>query len=276
MSNFLRRCILLFAILAVARVAVPAAESADVVILIGQSNMDGRGAVKYLPPDLQAPNPAFQIFYRNPPFSSEGWKPLAPGFSVPPGYKGTTLPSGTFGCELTFAPALAKLRPDLHLVLIKASKGGTSLNKDWKPATRDEVANQGPCYRNFRTTLTDALAALPGTGHRLRGVVWHQGESDAGMPAEAYGKMLTTFIARVREDLATPDLPFVIGEVYDNGNRDFVRAGQKDVGSTVPKTAFVSCEGLVTFDKGTHFDAAGQMEFGRRYATALAGLLPHP
>ena len=47
-------------------------------------------------------------------------------------------------------------------------------------------------------------------------MIWHQGESDANLTADQYERLLTAFIARVRADLEAPDLPFGVGEVYDN------------------------------------------------------------
>ncbi len=39
-------------------------------------------------------------------------------------------------------------------------------------------------------------------------------------------KVLTAFIARVGADLEVLDLPFGVGEVFDNRKRDAVRAAQ--------------------------------------------------
>lgn len=266
----MRHLVLLLLSLATLHAGEGAAAVADVVLLIGQSNMDGRGKVADLPAELAAPAPTIRLFYRNPPAASAGWVALAPGYSLAPNTK-PVIPSATFGPEISFGPALVAAVPTLRLALIKASKGGTSLAKDWKPGEPGKPDTQGPCYRNLMETLKDALPALG--AHRLRGAVWHQGESDAGLPAGEYRKLLAAFIPRLRADVGVADLPFVIGEVYDNGKRDAVRAGQQAVAAEVPGTAFVPCAGTRTWDDGTHFDAAGQLELGRRYAAALAGLL---
>ena len=257
-------------ILLFAAMTLHAGETADVVLLIGQSNMDGRGKVSELSADQRAPSSTIRLFYRNPPAASDGWVALAPGYSLAPGAK-PPVPGATFGAEISFGPALVAELPTLHLALIKASKGGTSLEKDWKPGEAGKADTQGPCYRNLFETLKVALPALG--AHRLRGAVWHQGESDAGLPEGEYLKLLVAFIARLRADLGVANLPFVIGEVYDNGKRNAVRAGQKAVAAAAPHVAFVSCDGLKTWDNGTHFDAAGQLELGRRYAAALAAML---
>lgn len=247
-------------------ITLPAGEIADVVLLIGQSNMDGRGKNSDLPAELSTPSTTIRVFYRNPPAASDGWVALAPGYSLAPNTK-PIIPSATFGPEISFGPALIAAMPTLHLALIKASKGGTSLAKDWMPGEPGKADTQGPCYRNLMDTLKAALPALG--SHRLRGAIWHQGESDAGLPEGEYQRLLTAFIPRLRADLGVADLPFVIGEVYDNGKRDAVRAGQKAAAATIPRVVFVPCDGIKTWDNGTHFDAAGQLELGRRYATAL-------
>ena len=85
----------LFCILVLAgglRVAEPilAADTYDVYLLAGQSNMDGRGLVSELPQSQRKPVDNAIIFYRNVSRTSEGWQQLAPGFSQPPKYMAAT------------------------------------------------------------------------------------------------------------------------------------------------------------------------------------------
>jgi iduronate 2-sulfatase len=253
-----------------------AATHYDVYLLAGQSNMDGRGKAKDLPADQRAPSPAI-IFYRNPSATSDGWKPLAPGYSVSAGYKGP-IPSRTFGPEIGFAGAMLKAQPDHPLALIKGSKGGTSLAKDWKPGTKDKPDTQGPCYRHFVETIQLAFKELESRGdtYTIAGLLWHQGESDAHSTAEVYQEQLTTLIGRFREEVGQPELPVVVGEVFDNGKRDPVRAAQKAVATSVPHVGFASSDGLTTWDGGTHFDAASQLSLGQRFAEATMKLQHRP
>ena len=62
--------------------ALGAATQYDVYLLSGQSNMDGRGQAADLSETERKPFEHAVIFYRNPPVTSDGWKPLAPGFSA--------------------------------------------------------------------------------------------------------------------------------------------------------------------------------------------------
>jgi iduronate 2-sulfatase len=253
--------------------AAVSAASYDVYLLAGQSNMDGRGKAADLDAAQRQPSTQALIYYRNPPTSSDGWKPLAPGFSMPPGYKGG-LPAPTFGPELGFAAALLAAKPDQRLAFIKGSKGGTSI-EEWKPGTKGAASTQGPCYRAYLETIALAEKALTANGDTMtiRALLWHQGESNAKDTAEEYQAKLAVLIARLREDVAQADLPVVVGEVFDNGKRDGVRAAERAIVKAIPAVAFASAEGLVTSDNGTHFDSASQLQLGRRFAAALATLV---
>ena len=77
----------------------------------------------------------------------------------------------------------------------------------------------------------------------------------------------------MREDLGKADLPVVVGEVFDNGKRDSVRAALRATAGNVPHAGFASAEGLKTWDGGTHFDAAGQIALGERFAEAMLKLV---
>jgi len=211
----------------------------DLYLFAGQSNMDGRGKAVNLSKSQRRPSDKTIIFYRNPPHASDGWQPLAPGFSIPPRHK-TGIPSPTFGPEMGFASAMGK-------------------------------ESQGRIYRNFVETVKLALSALTKDGHtyKLRGLLWHQGESDSKASAELHQKRLVAFVARVREDVGAPNLPIVVGEVFDNGKRDSVRTALRKLSESDPACGLVSSDGTTTWDPGTHFDAKSQLLLGRRYADAM-------
>jgi len=254
--------------------SVCVAASYDVYLLAGQSNMDGRGLVSKLSEEQKKPVQQAIIFYRSVPRTSKGWQKLAPGFSVPPRYKGE-LPSRTFGPEIGFARAMLQAQPGRKLALIKGSKGGTSLRADWKPGIKGDKESQGPRYRDFVETIRMATRQLQqrGDSFSIRGLLWHQGESDSKSSTSLYRRRLNELISRIREDIAVPDLPVVVGEVFDNGKRDSVRAAIQAVAANSPTVGLVSSEDTKTSDPGTHFDAASQLLLGERYATAMRKLL---
>ena len=254
------------------------AADVDVFIQAGQSNSDGRGAATQLIGPLEKwakPQADVLIAYscsklKGPQLRTDGFQPLQPGWSVAPAVRNkATLPTNTFGPELSFGRTLADRLPGRTIVLIKFTEGGTSLEKDWNPERKDRL------YPAFLAFTRESLEALRQAGHTptIRGMIWHQGESDAKLATEDYQARLTAFIIRVRKDLDVPNLPFGIGEVYDNSERDSIRAAQKAVTVAVPHTYLVTVEGLKTFDQGVHFDAAGQITLGERFATGMLKML---
>jgi iduronate 2-sulfatase len=256
------------------------ADHYEVFLVGGQSNCDGRGSAASLTGPLAKwakPQEDVLIAYscsnlRGPVLTSEGFKPLQPGWSVAPGRKVKSVPSGTFGPELAFGRDMADKLASKHVALIKYTEGGTSLSKDWNPAVKNRL------YDAFLAHTAKSLKELKDKGHTytVHGMIWHQGESDAGLPAGEYQKLLTTFIEKVRTDLATPDLLFGIGEVYDNGKRDAVRAGEKATAEAVKGTFLVSAADLKTSDMGTHFDAPSQLELGHRFAAGMLKAMGKP
>lgn len=243
----------------------------DVFIIAGQSNMDGRGDKKGLSGEnarLAVEQSDVKIYYANPVNSADpknpnfksGWKNLAPGFAVPPKYT-NSLPSGCFGPEVSFGRKLADDQSGCKLALIKVTQGNTSLSKDWSPAGNY-------LYVTLTNTVAVALRELTehGDRYKIRGMIWHQGESDVNSGAERYRKNLTAFIASVRRDVGLPELPFIIGEIATNKEASF-RAVQRKIADETPHAAFVSAEGLETAE-GTHFKAASVVELGRRFAAA--------
>ncbi len=250
----------------------------DVYLVGGQSNADGRGATGELTNGLaawQLPQPDVRIYYANPlnlnptnPTYNSGWQTMAPGFSAAPGFSGA-LPSRTFGPELAFARTVADANPNRRVAIIKVTQGGTSLTHDWNPTT-------GYLYVTFTNMSRVALQALTEEGARytLRGMIWHQGESDGSLSTAAYQAELTAFIAAVRRDLGVTNLPFVVGELATNRSAT-VRQAQRNVAQVVPYAGFASSSNLPTLlSTDPHFTAASQLIMGQRMAAALETPVP--
>ena len=249
-----------------------------IYLLAGQSNMDGRGNVKDLVGPLAKyaqPLPAVSIRFaagglHRPYRENQGLEPLQPGCSGTPAKAGGKPPVNTFGPELGFCHAMAEALPGRKILLVKVSEGGTNLASDWNPDATDKLYAQ---FIKFVRATQQKITEEGGTCE-IRGLLWMQGESDAGSSTEQYQARLSGLIARTRDDLKIKDLPFLIGQVYDNGKRNTVIAAQKAVAKAIPATAFVEADGLQTFDKGTHFDAASQIELGKRFAREMRRLDP--
>ncbi len=272
--------VLIAASLVAPRIAI--AEHYDVFILAGQSNMDGRGSAGDLTGELEKyakPLDGVTIVYGNGPrVLTDSPQPLAPGLSVPPGKKDAMgdvdkKPSiKKFGPEIGFAHAIAPAFPNKRILLIKSSKGGTSLKKDWNPDEKQSL------YGRMISLIDQTLKTLKDHGdtYTIHAFLWHQGESDVGLPAEEYEKLFIQFAGHLRKDLALPELPIVVGEVYDNGKRGRVLEALRALPKSLPHTALVSAKDLKTSDPGTHFDSASVITLGQRYAEQTLKLIGNP
>ncbi|MBF0198748.1 MAG: sialate O-acetylesterase [Planctomycetes bacterium] len=226
----------------------------EVYLLIGQSNMAGRGKVTK---DISVPLTGAYLLNskgqwesaRNPlnRYStirkSLGMQKLGPGFG--------------------FTLEMMQQRPKVTIGLVVNAKGGSKI-KEWQP---------GATFFSEAVMRTkQALAA----GAELKGILWHQGESDSNN-GNYVKKDLKPIIIALRKEFGNPDLPFIVGETFSGdfkgkkSNRDKINKQLKQVPALVPVTACASSKGLSTFD-GTHFDTKSQLELGKRYATAMLGL----
>jgi hypothetical protein len=275
----------------------------EVYFLAGQSNMEGYGRVSDLPDSLARPDPAVRIFHGNPaPDHDAGggrgrWSPLRPGHGVGFSTDGTrNAYSGSFGVELTFARRLRELRPGVRIALVKYARGATSLDSlaaddagSWDPDFRSgQGINQ---YDHFLATVRNALAAtdMDGDGGADElvpaGILWMQGEAD-GIHAQAaarYHENLTRFVERVRAALGVQDLPVVIGRISDSGRDgdgrvwdygDLVRSAQAAFVEADAHAALVTDTDGYRYGDPWHYDSAGYLDLGHRFAESMARLRP--
>jgi hypothetical protein len=164
---------------------------------------------------------------------------------------------------------LAEKYPEATIGLVPCSVGGTPLSR-WQKG--------GDLYSN--AVRRAQLAMKVGT---LKGVIWHQGESDSSPgKAETYGKRLDQMIRDLRADLGTPDLPFVAGQLGEflltrgSNNVAEVQLVNETIAklpTRVPHTGFVLSADLKHKGDALHFDTASQRELGRRFAIETTKLI---
>ena len=121
------------------------------------------------------------------------------------------------------------------------------------------------------------LAVKSGT---LTGILWHQGESDSNEKlAPGHEAKLHDLIARMRQELGAPEVPFIVGQMGKfaeapwNDARVQVDKAHQDLPKKVKRTAYVSAEGLKHRGDKLHFDSASCREFGKRYFEAFQSLV---
>ncbi len=219
----------------------------DAFLLIGQSNMAGRGELGALPP-LMSPNvlmfrdgawiSAAEPVHRDRPFAGEGL-------------------SIAFGDAVQRATGRA-------VGLIPCAMGGSALS-EWQEGM--------PLFE----TAVAVTKAAEAESARLCGILWHQGEAD-GLHrhlAETYAMRLCAMLRAFAARLGAPNLPVVLGELGRylsvNGHSPYaalVNRQLRRVAAARPACALVSSAGLTDKGDALHFDAVSLRVFGGRYADA--------
>jgi len=218
-------------------------------LLIGQSNMAGRGSISAVKPIIDSRI----LMFRN-----GNWIP-----AVEPLHQDR--PEAGIGLAMNFASVLLGHHPEIFIGLIPCAVGATSIF-EWLPGTE--------LYQKTISTVRRAT-------DELRGILWHQGEYDAvdKTRMSLYATRLSTFIQTIRTELRSPDLPFIAGELgnfIDAANGfpygDDISKILKSLMKNVSHYACVSTTGLTDKGDGLHFNSESLREFGNRYATEFMAL----
>ncbi|WP_105042636.1 sialate O-acetylesterase [Rubritalea profundi] len=218
-----------------------AKEDLHIYLLIGQSNMAGRAPITkeqeavitngyLLNADSQwepAKNPLNRYSTIR---KGLGMQKLNPGYS--------------------FAEAMLRAQKGISIGLIVNAKGGSKIGQ-WKKGTR------------FYNDAVKRAQEAQKTG-TLKGILWHQGESDNGKP-DGYIDQLEELVKDLRSELKAPKLPFVAGQV---NNAEAINKQIGQLPKTLPDTGYVSSEGLKAMDRW-HFDTKIMLLLGEGYAKEM-------
>lgn len=238
----------------------------DVFLLMGQSNMKGRGKI----PITQTVNP--RILNMN--VANDQWyvakHPLHKGGD--PDLIDGSDNSGA-GPGLAFASELIKRDKAAMIALIPAARGGSWIEL-W-----DEKGN---LYKQAIHKAQKALTDFPSGTARIASVLWLQGESDSVESRyEVYADKLTALVWKLRTDLKDPGLPFIactIGSfINPKGKYLYVKEINENLlalPGLVPHTACVDARDLNGhIGDFMHYNAKSQEEIGARYAEAYLHLI---
>src|SRR5262245_17184140 len=182
-------------------------------------------------------------------------------------------PVAGVGLARTFGLLVANANPGITVGLIPCAVGGSPIDA-WEPGAFYEPTQSHPwddALSRARLAMKDGV---------LKGILWHQGESDSTAAlASTYESKLHRLIARFRTELNAPDVPFIVGQLgqfkdapWDAARVTVDRAHQQ-LPASVSRTAFVSSQGLNDKGDKTHFDSASYREFGKRYFDAYQVLV---
>jgi hypothetical protein len=228
-------------------------KNVDIYLLMGQSNMAGRGKLTDDYKSVADP----RVLMLN---KANEWVPAKHPLHF-------DKPVAAVGPGLAFGIAMAEASPGKKIGLIPCAVGGTSINK-WIPGAFDPPTKTHP-WDDAEKRIKEGMKY--GT---IKGVIWHQGESDSNPDSAAiYLERLSVLINRIRTLAGDKKLPFVAGELgkYEPGYK-VINDILVNLPAKVSNTALVSSEGLVHNGDHVHFDAASAGELGKRYAKAMLGI----
>lgn len=245
-------------------------ERTDVFLLLGQSNMKGRGIM----PDAPARDPRIVMMH----LKDDRWYVARhPLHLVGEAETFRGADNAGVGPGLAFAQALLARNPKVRIALVPCAVGGSSIDL-WRKGARlyDAALRRARLARD--TTAP--------TGGVIRGALWLQGEADAtaaGLPP--HEARLLKVVDDLRADLGVATLPFLactIGEMQrpDDGTEKPRLIAEMNrvllaLPSRRPHTACVDARDLTThLGDFVHFDTAAQEEIGRRYAGKFLQLSP--
>lgn len=227
----------------------------DLYLLIGQSNMAGRGEVETID---KTPHPRVLVLDRK-----NQWKPAREPlhFDKPK--------DAGVGPGLAFGKAMAEANPEVTIGLIPCAVGGSSLNR-WSKG--------GELYENALERTRAAMKS--GT---LKGILWHQGEAETKnkIGSENYAERLSAMLTDLRADLGAESVPVVAGQLgeflYERAGNDlpYARTVNEQIALLANKllrAGVVSSQGLKDKGDHLHFSAESARELGRRYAVEMMRL----
>lgn len=237
----------------------------DLYLLMGQSNMKGRGKM----PEEPKRDPRIVMMHLN----NDSWYLARHPLHL-------TGDANTFeghdnagvGPGLAFAETIAAANPKAAIGLVPCAVGGSSITP-WQKG--------GKLYEDAVRRAKLALQTTAPVKARIRGVIWLQGESDANAKGLAhYSESLRAMIASLRSDLALPELPFIactVGEMKPEPQLANLKAMNEillALPKNVPQTACIDARDLKTsIGDQVHFDTAAQNEIGKRFAAKLIELM---
>ncbi len=215
------------------------------ILIIGQSNMGGRGFKDEVPPIV---NDKLYVLRNG------RWRAM---------YVPVNPDRVTSGINLT--ESFADLYANEHNVdvgIIPCADGGTSLGQ-WQVGG---LLFDHACYMAELASRTSTISA----------VLWHQGESDCSPERyPLYEEKLTVILDAFRKKLNLYDVPFLLGGLGDylavcdrNENlKNYIHVNDalKRVADKNKMTGFVPATGLGANPDNLHFSAAALREFGVRY-----------
>lgn len=221
----------------------------DVFLLIGQSNMAGRGIMTAADQQVFDPN----VFLLNASGDVEGARnPLNQYSTIKKDVEQGINPGFSFSKKIA-------AETGRKVLLVVNARGGTALY-EWKKSSSKGYYNEAVS----RTRQAQKYG-------KLVGILWHQGESNSSSPS-GYLESLKGMVDDLRKDLNAPDVPFIAGEIAQwQSNASKFNPVIQGISSVISNSDYVSSEGCSPLkdESDPHFSRDGQILLGERYAEKI-------
>lgn len=228
-----------------------------IYLLMGQSNMAGRGML-----ESQDTSTHPRVFMLD---KNDAWVLAKDPVHF-------DKPIAGVGLGLTFGKTMANQDDHIKIGLVPCAKGGSSINK-WFKDSLHQATNSFP-YNEMISKAKKALA-----DGELKGILWHQGESDANSETniEQYREKFYAMLDAIKNDLGIDHIPVVIGELghFTYANRPLRKEMNKALArlaSNDKHIALVKADGLTHKGDSLHFDSESYRKLGKEYAIKMKEL----
>lgn len=222
--------------------------SLDLYLLVGQSNMAGRGYIEKEDTMIHSRVFVFNekdsfVYAKEPLHYDKKNRGVGPG--------------------LEFGKRMAIAYPGSTIGLIPAAVGGTKISY-WKPDDESEL---------FKEAVRKTKVAM--INGNLKGIIWQQGESDSHnlYDVEKYKNDLIELINSFRNELG--DVPVVLG-----GLGNFLKSSYaseineilKEIASTMKNVRYSDASKLGHIGDNLHFNTLAQRENGKNMALEMINI----
>lgn len=256
----------------------------DMFIVMGQSNADGKADFTLLDSQTSRTLESLDrtgtlihnssIDHTTREYIEGTWGNINPGTN-------TAQAADRFGPELGFTDTI-KATVDgggnatfsNPIAIMKFTKGATDLGNNWDSPS-------GDCYTAMIQDIPNSKYDLGQLNYKfnIRGMIWYQGESDAGNLTYAtnYETNLNAFIADVRVRFNTPNLPIILCKIgYTAGNEPTYYTEVRDALQAVSDNdSNIDIIDTEPYDKRdtVHLNAKGMYELGEAIVPLMQALL---
>ena len=244
----------------------------SIFLLVGQSNMSGRGELSDLREDDLLTSERIYTFT-----NSGNWAPAE--FPVDANLDQVDTVSWDrnpgVGPALFFAKGLLDENQDQSIGLVPCAKGGTSI-MEWLPNYSDRD-DRDTLYGNCLARAIEAQA-----NGEIVGIIYHQGESDGFDKFRSFywDRQFVMLINSLRSDLNIDQLPVVFAQIGRLTTQEYIEkilfwdeVKESQAKVDIPMVSMVNPTDLDIKSDGIHLTTDAQRALGLRYARAMEALL---